>query len=397
MKSKQILALPLAALLLLGGCGGGGGDAGTPVTTPSTSTSGTLNLSLTDAPSCGYDHVYVTVQKVRINASASAEESDAGWTDINVGPTQRFDLLALRNGVLAGLGQVPLTAGHYSQLRLVLAENGGSTPLANSVVPTGGAEVALKTPSGQQSGLKLNASIDIAANQMADFVLDFDACKSIVTAGNSGQILLKPVVAVIPNLLSGVSGYVDTSVANGSTLVSLQQGGVVIKATAPEDSGRFVLTPVAPGNYDLIIKATARASMVVTAVPVTANTVTAISTSTAPLAPALAIDGQASGSVMAAGVAATASVAATQKLAGGNVVTLAETMSDSTTGAYTLTLPAAPPWVAPYVAAPASLVFAADATAGLLYTFNADLNGTVKTAGPFALTAGGTLVTNFGF
>lgn len=394
-KTLGLLALPWAALLLAG-CGGGGSDAGTPVT-PSSTASGTLSLNLTDAPACGFDHVYVTVQKVRVNASADAGETDAGWTDLSVGPTQRFDLLTLRNGVLANLGQVPLAAGHYAQLRLVLAENNTATPLANSVVPTGGTEVALKTPSGQQSGLKLNANIDIAANQMADFVLDFDACKSIVGAGASGQYLLKPVVTVVPNLLSGVSGYVDVSVANAGTTVSLQQGGVVLKATTPEASGRFVLAPVAAGTYDLVVKATARASMVLTGVPVTANTVTAVSTTAAPLTPMAAVDGQATGSVMASGVAATANVWATQQLSGGRVVTIAETVSDSTNGAYTLKLPAAAPWVAAYVAAPASPVFAADATAGLLYTLNAKLDSTTKIAGPFALTAGGTLTANFGF
>ena len=47
--------------------------------------------------------------------------------------------------------------------------------------------------------------IDVAPGQMADFVLDFDACKSVVTAGNSGRYNLKPVVSVIPRLVAGVS------------------------------------------------------------------------------------------------------------------------------------------------------------------------------------------------
>jgi len=394
--SPWLVALPTAALLL-GGCGGGGGDAGTPITTPSVTPTGTLALSLTDAPACGFDHVYVTVQKVRVHASATAQDGDAGWTEINVGPTQRFDLLALRNGVLASLGQVPLPAGRYTQLRLVLAENGGATPLANAVVPSGGAEVALTTPSGQQSGLKLDANIDVVANQLADFVIDFDACKSVVTAGNSGQYLLKPVVSVVPNLLSGVSGHVDASIANGGTTISLQQGGVVLKATSPEASGRFVLAPAAPGNYDLVVKATARAGMVLTGVPVVASTVTVVSNAAAPLTPAPALEGQAIGSVMAAGAATAAPVWATQQLAGGRVVTMAETLSDAITGAYTLRLPAAPPWVAAYVAAPGSPVFAADASAGLQYTLNARVSDTTKMSGPFAVTAGGTLTTNFSF
>ena len=49
----------------------------------------------------------------------------------------------MTNGVLAELGQTALPAGKYTQLRLVLAANDGSHPLANSVVPTGSAETAL--------------------------------------------------------------------------------------------------------------------------------------------------------------------------------------------------------------------------------------------------------------
>jgi len=394
---RSLLALPLAALLL-NGCGGGGGDAGTPaVTTPSNTTSGTLALSLTDAPACGYDHVYVTVLKVRVNASATAGDSDAGWTDLNVGPTQRFDLLALGNGVLASLGQVPLAAGHYSQLRLVLADNDSAHPLANSVVPTGAAEVALTTPSGQQSGLKLNADITITASQLADFVLDFDACKSVVPAGNSDKWLLKPVVTVLPNLLSGVSGYVDGSVANAGTTVSLQQGGVVIKATAPDATGMFALAPVSPGNYDLVVKATARASMVLTGVPVTQSAVTVVSSTVQPLSPALAIDGRVSGSVMTLGVPTDAPVAARQTLTSGTVVTIAETVSDSTSGAYVLALPAAAPWVAAYAVPPAKTLFTTDLNAGVNYTLTATSNGASKTVGPVAIAGGVTVTANFVF
>ena len=47
-------------------------------------------------------------------------------------------------------GQTQLPAGKYTQLRLVLAANDATHPFANSVVPSGGSEVALTTPSGQQ-------------------------------------------------------------------------------------------------------------------------------------------------------------------------------------------------------------------------------------------------------
>ncbi len=138
---------------------------------------------------------------------------------------------------------MPLPAGSYQQVRLVLADNGGSAPLANSVVPSGQAEVALKTPSGQQSGIKMNADVDLAANQMVDLLIDFDACKSVVTAGASGQHLLKPVVRVLPYLISGVGGQVEAALHSAGTLISLQQNGLVVRATAPRADGRFVLQP----------------------------------------------------------------------------------------------------------------------------------------------------------
>src|SRR5450830_1745024 len=232
MKLLQNLKLALGGLLVAGlaACGGGDGGGGGG----GSADSGTLRLALTDAPSCGYDHVNVTIQKIRVHQSSSASDTDGGWSEIVLNPAKRVDLLNLQNGVLEELGQTPLPVGKYTQLRLVLADNTGANPPANSVVLTSDkSEVALKTPSGQQSGVKTNIDIDIAANKMADFVLDFNACKSVVVAGNSGQYLLKPVVSVIARYISGVTGFVDAAtLANGNTSLSLQQGGVVMKATA---------------------------------------------------------------------------------------------------------------------------------------------------------------------
>jgi len=147
MTGKIWKALVLAALLplALAACGGGGSDGA------SSTPSGTLHVAITDAPSCGFDHVYVTVSKVRVNASAQAGDNDAGWTTVALPAPQKIDLLSLTNGVLADLGQSALPAGEYQQVRLVLASNAGNT-IANSVVPSGGTEQPLDTPSATQSG-----------------------------------------------------------------------------------------------------------------------------------------------------------------------------------------------------------------------------------------------------
>jgi hypothetical protein len=376
-------------LAVLAACGGGG-DGGSVAAAGS----GTLRLALTDAPSCGYDQVNITVQKVRVHQSSTANDGDAGWSEVVLNPARKINLLDLTNGVLDELGQTPLPTGKYTQLRMILADNTGNT-LANSVVPTRLSEVALKTPSGQQSGVKANINIDIAANKLADFVLDFDACKSIVTAGNSGQFLLKPVVSVIPRYISGVSGFVETSLANGNTVVSLQQGGVVIKATAPDITGKFLLKPVSAGSYSLVLAAPGRTTAVITNVAVTTDTVTTLNASGS----AFILPVSSSGTVNGTAPANTL-VRALQVLSSGpTTVEVAGRFVDGISGAYSYTVPVNAPLVAPYLAVPAPLVFTADTAAAGRYTLRASLDTFADkptTLSP-VLAAGDTRTTNFSF
>jgi hypothetical protein len=390
------LVLGGVAVASLAACGGGGGG--------STAETGTLRMALTDAPACGYDAVNVTIQKVRVHQSSSASESDGGWSEIVLNPARRVNLLDLQNGVLDELGQTPLPTGKYTQMRLVLADNSGAGLLANSVVLTSDkSEVALKTPSGQQSGLKTNINIDIAANKMADFVLDFDACKSVVVAGNSGQYLLKPVVTVIPNYVSGVAGFVDAGiVASGYTNVSLQKDGVVVKATAPDSAGKFLLRPVAPGSYTLVMTAPGRTTSVVTGVTVAAELVTSVNASGTPLNPPVSPTGTLTGTAPLETLvralqpltpALTGGTATTVEVAGRFVAP-----TTPTTGNYSYTLPVAAPLIASYVAMPNVLTFAPDNTAAGKYTVKASLTGFADKAAVLApLTSGATITNSFLF
>ena len=381
MCRRTALALAgFGAAALIAACGGGGGGGGG---------TGTLQVSLTDAPACGYDHVWVDVQKVRIHQSSTASDTDAGWSEIAV--NSRIDLLSLTNGVLQTLGQVPLQAGKYQQMRLVLGSN-------NAVVVTGngGTETALSTPSGMQSGLKMNVDVDIAADKMADVVLDFDACKSIVHAGNSGNYLLKPVLSVTPHFLSGINGYVDATLALPTTTVSVQQAGVVVKSSAPLSSGQFVL-PVASGTYDLVVTSAGHATAVVTGVVVTTDTVTSVSTSSTGINPPTSTTGIAAGAVSTGTSPVDATANVTQALTSGHTIVVASAPVDATTGAYSYSLPTGAPMVASYVAPPATLTFAADSAAAGKYSLAAISGGTTKAAGPITITSGATVTTNFTF
>lgn len=372
------------AVAALAACGGGGGGEG--------GSTGTLRLALTDAPSCGFDAVHVTVQKVRVHQSSTAGGNDAGWSEIVLNPARRVDLLSLTNGVLMELGQIPLPTGKYTQMRLVLADNNTSQPLANAVSPTGASEVALKTPSGQQSGVKTNINIDIAENKMADFVLDFDACKSVVQAGASGQYLLKPVVSVIPRYVSGVQGYVDPALGAGATRVSLQVNGTIVKATVPDSTGKFLLQPVAPGNYTLVMAAPGRTTTVVTGVPVVAETVTPVASVAAPIALAPSASATVSGTAPADTL-----VRALQPLTTAGSVEVDGGYVNSVTGAYAYSLPLNAPLVGAYAVAPQPLVLTADAAAAARYTMRASLAGFADKQTVLPVLTGAGATANFTF
>lgn len=377
MKSLSTLfratAILLTGLTLLTGCGGGGGDATSEAAPVVTADTGIMSLAITDQPACGYDNVFITVEKVRVHQSGSAGDADSGWHEIILNPARRIDLLDLTNGVLEELGQTALPAGTYTQMRLVLVSN-DTVPKTNAVVLTGsGNEVELKTPSAQQSGLKMNVNLTVQPGKVADFVLDFDACKSVVKAGNSGKYLLKPVVSVIPVLSKAgqrIVGYLDilsitpyVGIAN-PTLVSAQKDGIVVKATIPDASGKFVLYPVPPGAYDLVITSAGRATAVMTGVPVVNSAYTHVGSESVRIALEESLTKDAMGvvSVNANPVDTGATVRALQTLYNGPTVEVASMPADADTGAYAFTLPNGSPQVTAYAANPASISFVPDST-----------------------------------
>jgi hypothetical protein len=389
-------AAPTLGVLFLGtlltACGGGGGGG--------TADMGTLRVALTDAPSCGYDHVYTTVSKVSVHTSAAAGENDAGWTDLTLSPPRRIDLLALTNGVLEELGTMPLPAGNYSQVRLVLAANDGSATPANAVQPTGGALVPLNTPSAQQSGLKLQAHFEVKANQMADLVLDFDACRSVVKAGNSGQYQLKPVVSVTPRFTAGILGHVSTALPAAATTVSAQQNGMVVRSTAPDASGRFVLAYLPDGNYEVVVTSEGRSTAVITGVPVVSTTgtttVTNVATAIAPpVSPVATVGGNVAVTGTATPLVTDATVRATQALTGGPMVQLAAVPVDATLATYTFRLPTAAPVRASY--AVAGPTFTVDTAAGGLYALHAAAPGRTAVQQTVNVGSGGAITGNLRF
>lgn len=356
------LVASLSAAGLLTACGGGGSSSPPP---------GTLGVSMTDAPACGYDAVNVTVRAVRVHQSGTAGENEGGWVDITLPVPKKINLLNLTNGVLEELGQTSLAAGHYTQLRLVLDPNNGNSN-ANTVIlttfPTNTTEISLDTPSAVQSGIKLTKEFDVLSNQRVDLVLDFDACKSIVSKGNGGYAL-KPVISVIPTVLNGIDGYVNTSLLSSNVLVSAQQDGAVVRTTVPDATGKFTLGRLVPGNYDVVITADSRATAVIGAVPVVSTTSRVdLSTSAAPITLQTSATRNIGGIALLSPSSTTevVYVAAQQTFAAGPKVTVKYRGASISDGAYSLaTMPVAAPQFGQYSATlPISLTTQTNTTPG---------------------------------
>lgn len=371
---KVLAALPVPFIVVACGGGDGGGDSPAP-------SNGTLHVAMTDEPACGFDHVYVTVNKVRVNASSSAGDNDSGWTDIALSAPQKVDLLSLTNGVLFDLGRAPLPAGQYQQVRLVLNANQGNT-LANSVVVSGTTtEQPLATPSATQSGYKIIQPFTVPANTLVDLILDFNACKSIVQQGN-GSYSLKPVVTATPMTVSGaISGYVPPAQA-GATVYA-EQNGKIIRGTVADTTGKFLLTPLVQtstsGTYDVVVidnkQPSGHATGIIRAVPVTASATTTVATAAAPITLPTSATNIVSGTATAS---AQAAVRALQTISSVSYE-IASANANLDTGNYSLALPAAAPLVGTYSATLPVSLSAVSAVAGQYSVQATSASGTTQT------------------
>jgi len=362
----------MAAFLAACGSSGDGGS----------SAPGSVSVSLTDAPACGYDEVNVTVSRVRVHQSSSADDKAAGWTDITLDPPRKINLLDFNDPTkpihVEPLGLAPLEPGHYTQLRLVLVANSNNPnqPLANSVVLSGtNTEIPLDTPSGVQSGIKLIHQFTVNSGQRVDLLLDFDACKSIVQTGN-GKYKLKPVIKVIPFVLNGINGFVDKTLTN--IRVSAQQSGNIVRETGMNaQTGEFFLAHLDPGNYDVVITADNHATVVISGVPVSSTTsITTISTSgtpfTLPASAAQNINGTVT--LNPTDDDATVIVAAKQTLNTGPTVTVKSQVAALISGnpvgdySYAIMLPTAAPSLAAFGALPITPSASAQSAVAKMYT-----------------------------
>ena len=152
-----------------------------------------------------------------------------------------YNILDFVNGKDTLLVEDEIPAGYLSQIRLVLGER--NTVMRGDLIHN------LKTPSAQQSGLKLNVHEDIHPGMSYAYVLDFEAEKSIVTTGNEKH-LLKPVIRVFTKAVSGTLEGVSWP-PEAKAYISVISAEDTVGTSADIVTGEFMVRGLTEGTYDV--------------------------------------------------------------------------------------------------------------------------------------------------
>lgn len=204
-----------------------------------------FSVKLVDEPG-DYENVFIEVIDVMIKYENDNEDSESGWESIGIINPGIYDLLELTGGVsLQLIDNEDIQTGTIKQIRLILGDE-------NSVMLEGETEARdLNTPSAQQSGLKVMVNQPILSGFNYDFILDFDVDESIVMAGNSGNINLKPVLRASLEVNSG--SLIGNVLPSGIAIEVEASNGTINASTYTNDTGDFEILGLPEGVYTVTI------------------------------------------------------------------------------------------------------------------------------------------------
>jgi hypothetical protein len=279
----RIIIAVVALALPLAGCSAGGGGGITAT--------GTVSVALTDAPGLEFDHAWITVREIWFHASDVAGTDEAGWLKFPLAAPVTVDLAQLSNGAVSPAiwNNISLPVGNYQQIRIFLASSEDSpTPSAtaaglqfNNQVDSGTSHAPLRVPTPDE-GIRLVGAFQVTTAGTLSLVIDFDAGHDIVKAPREGEdeYILKPRLRYFDgNNAGAIKGQIAFANMSGFNFVikaeqpnSDNSFRVVRRATTIDGQGNFVLYPLDPGNYDILIRGRNAETFIIKGVPAARGT-----------------------------------------------------------------------------------------------------------------------------
>lgn len=296
MYRRVMTGIIAVALFLLQACSGS--DSGLSPALMTGAGVGTVSVSITDAPAYGYDHVWITVKDLWLHTDEAAGPEHPAWHKFPLASPVTLDLLDLSNGNISVplWDGIELPEGTYRQVRVHLAATEDAlTASAADAGLTYNNQVDVTDPAGfyplrvpdPRRGILLEGTFEVKKNEKLKIAIDFDAGHDVVKMDHDGktEYLLKPrLVHFDLDNAGAIIGHIDpAAAANRATaqfVVKAEQlspnGAVhmVRRATfiADPDTGLFVLYPLMPGNYDVLIRGIGYETTIIKNVPAVMGT-----------------------------------------------------------------------------------------------------------------------------
>ena len=199
-----------------------------------------LIVTLVDSPA-DYHEVNIDIQEISLKTDGS--DIDDGWIILDKFNPGVYNILEFTGGQELPLADMEFPNGTISQVKLKLGKN--------NTLGTSNHTSTLLLANNQADGFIFNVHEVIMGGGTQYLRIDFDAAQSISKLGNTGQMILKPVIKLMSDLSTGsISGQV--SPAQKNVLVNvIANNRIVASSYAPENSSKFFIPGIEEGIYDL--------------------------------------------------------------------------------------------------------------------------------------------------
>jgi hypothetical protein len=243
MKTNKIIAAGVIAMtLLFASCNKD--DNNVNPAQPGGSGPGTssMRVKMTDSPG-EYGALNMSV------VSVQAYLQDSGWITLN-NDVHQMNVVSLTNGTTTELSyNTNVTAGTYTKLKLVFAEESSVTinAYASGGMGSGSGTFTMQwaTPGPHEVEIPINKQINVGTK--GEVLLDFNVVNSISYVAN--QFIINPVVKEINDAKTGVRG----SIQSGAHTAVVLNNGLFHSSTFADANGNFIFYGVNPGTYTMTI------------------------------------------------------------------------------------------------------------------------------------------------